>query len=387
MTRAWRWAAVACGIWLGSTAPAAVGPDWRSRLQDELRRIDAQGGPQVGVYVRDLDTGSTAAHRADTAWYLASLVKVPVAIAVLRAIERQLFGLDTLVTLRASDYVDGAGTTNLQRVGAGLSVRSLLEQMIIHSDNTASDMLIGLVGVAEVNAVVQSIAPGAFGRITLLAEVRRATYARLVPAASRLEGHDLIVLRRPRGDDERLQVLARLVQVPVEQFDLGTLEQAYAAYYASGLNAGRLDAYGELMAQLADGQLLSAPWTAHLLGLMERTATGPQRLKAGLPPGMRLAHKTGTQRARFCDAGLVRAPRAGGTKRVVIVACTQGERSLAASEYALRRVSAALCRSGLLTDGVPDAPHCPVVLAPKRLPGSVVDVDVGVGVGVGARGR
>ncbi len=91
------------------------------------------------------------------------MVKVPVAIAVLRGVERGDFTLDTPVTLRASDYVDGAGSTNRKPVGAAVRIRALLEQMIIHSDNTASDMLIDLVGIAEVNAVVESLVPGAFG--------------------------------------------------------------------------------------------------------------------------------------------------------------------------------------------------------------------------------
>ncbi len=362
--------ALVCSVWAASALPAhaeAQAP-WAVRLHAELNRLEAAGGPRIGVYVRDLASGATAAHRADEPWYLASMVKVPVAIAVLRAIERQQLSLDTSVTLRASDYVDGAGSTNRHRVGTGLSVRALLAQMIIYSDNTASDMLIGLVGLPEVNAVVQEAAPGAFGRITLLAEVRRATYGRLVPAGGQLSGQDLIVLRQPRGDDERLQVLARLVQVPVEKFSV-SLDEAYAAYYASGLNTGRLDAYGALMAQLVEGRLLSDWGTAHLLGLMERVATGPQRLKAGLPPALRWAHKTGTQRARFCDAGIVRAPRGQAEQRVVVVACTQGERSLARSEYALRQVGAALCRSGLLTHGVTDAPECPTVADLPRSPG------------------
>lgn len=49
--------------------------------------------------------------RASERWYLASTVKVPVAIAVLRGIDAAQFTLDTPVTLRTADYVDGAGGT------------------------------------------------------------------------------------------------------------------------------------------------------------------------------------------------------------------------------------------------------------------------------------
>ena len=347
-----------------SAVSAAAAPSWQERLTTALAHIDAApDGPRIGVYVRALGSGESASFQAEQSWYLASAVKVPVAVAVLRGIARGAYQLDTPVTLRADDYVDGAGSTNRQAVGAALPIRYLLEQMVIHSDNTASDMLIGLVGLAQVNAVTAEVAPGGFGPITRLAEVRRATYGQLVPAAHRLAGRELLMLRQQRDDSARLQYLARIVQVPVGDFRLATLGEAYDAYYATGLNAGRLDAYGELLAQLADGQLLPPTQTRYLLGLMERVVTGPQRIRAGLPAGARFAHKTGTQRGRFCDAGIVQP--AGGT-RVVVVACTRGELSLVRAERALREVGTALCRSGVLTQGVPDAPSC--AIRPPALP-------------------
>ena len=105
-----------------------------------LAEIDGRKGPRIGVYVRDLDTGESAGWRTDERWYLASTVKVPIAIAVMRGVERGAWTLDTPVILHAGDYVDGAGSTNRQPVGAQIPVRKLMEQMIIYSDNTASDL-------------------------------------------------------------------------------------------------------------------------------------------------------------------------------------------------------------------------------------------------------
>jgi beta-lactamase class A len=344
-----------------SGATASAGGGWQDRLAADLAHIGAgPDGLRIGVYVRSLPDGGSVAFHADQSWYLASTVKVPVAIAVLRGVARGAYSLDTPVTLRADDYVDGAGSTNHQPVGAALPIRRLLEQMIIHSDNTATDMLIGLVGLDQVNAVTAEVAPAGFGPITRLAEVRRSTYGQLVPAAQSLAGRNLLLLRQQRSDDARLQYLARIVQVPVADFRLPTLGEAYDAYYATGLNAGRLDALGELLAQLDDGRLLPPAQTRYLLDLMERVVTGPQRIRAGLPASARFAHKTGTQRGRFCDAGIVQP--AGAAPRVLVVACTRGHLSLARAERALREVGAALCRSGVLTQGVPDAPSCPVRL-------------------------
>lgn len=341
--------------------PAAMPPAqpaWATQLQAELTRVAARHTAGVGVYVRDLDSGVSVSHRADEFWYLASSVKVPVALAVLRAVERGEFTLDTTLRVRASDYVDGAGATNSRAVGTPLSVRYLLDQMIVHSDNTASDMLIGLVGLRAVNALVEQHVPQGIERITTLADVRRHAYGYLTSEAVHLTGHDFLVIRQQRNDAERLLTLSRLLRVPTASFQVASVADAFEAYYASGLNSGRLDAYARLLQQLVDGQVLNPAHTAYLLRVMERVQTGTQRIKAGLPAPARFAHKTGTQRARTCDSGLISMPRLGRDKRVIVVACTRGESLTARSDRALRDVGTAICKSGLLTDGRPDDPLC-----------------------------
>ncbi|RYF25255.1 MAG: serine hydrolase [Comamonadaceae bacterium] len=339
--------------------PRPAQAPWARAMHRELERFARQEGTRFGVYVHDLASGQRMSFHGDERWYLASSVKVPVAIAVLRAVERGDFSLETPLTLRAGDYVDGAGITNRQPVGAALTVRWLLEQMIIYSDNTASDMLIGLVGIREANAVTQLLVPTGLERITSLADVRRHAYGQLTPEADHLSGADFLVLKQQRSDADVKAALARLVHVPPSKLRAMSLTQAYEAYYADGLNSGRLDAYGDLLVQLVDGLALNAQHTAYLLGVMERVKTGPRRIKAGLPAGARFAHKTGTQRARTCDSGLVTVPRAAQERRVIVVACTRGEPSTARSDRTLRHVGIALCQSGLLSDGKPHETTCP----------------------------
>jgi beta-lactamase class A len=362
-------AVLSIGLQSISTAQPAPPSPWATRLSASLSQIDADHTARIGVHVRDLDTGETVSHQSTQRWYLASMVKVPVAIAVLRGVERGDFTLDTPVTLRASDYVDGAGNTNRQPVGASIRIRALLEQMMLYSDNTASDMLIDLVGIAEVNAVVESLVPGRFGRITRLSDVRRAIYGQLTPRAERLEGRDLLALRRQPSDAERLRLLSHLTGTPVAEFRQPSLDAAYAAYYASGLNTAPLDAYGELLGALVDGKALRPTYTGYLLAMMERVVTGKRRIQLGLPKDVRFAQKTGTQRGRICDGGLIRTQAAASSpRRVLVVACTRDEPSLERSETALAQVGAAICRSGLLNEGVPDASSCPALPGAGRLP-------------------
>lgn len=364
-----RVSAWALGLSLAAGSAAQDAP-WRAPLLDDLRRVsrvEAEAhGLELGVHVRDLQSGAAANWGGKRRWYLASMVKVPIAIAVLQAVDEGRVSLDTRLTVRADDYVDGAGRTNYAPVGKALSVRYLLEQMIIHSDNTASDMLIGLVGLAAVNALVQRQVPEGIEPITTLGEVRRQVYGRLTPKAEHLSGPSLLSIHRERGDAARTQRVAQITGVPSTQFNQRSLAKAWQAYYAEGLNSGRLDAYGDLLAQLTRGELLSARSTAHLRTLMERVVTGPRRLRAGLPPDVRLAHKTGTQRERTCDGGVVRVPAAvrgassGATpaREVLIVACVAGAAPRAQAERAIAQSAAAVCRAGLLHSGAPHASDC-----------------------------
>jgi len=349
-----------------STAHAAD-PPWARPLLARLAEIEARPGPRIGVYVRDLDTGEFAGFHAEEPWYLASTVKVPIAIAVLRAVERGELTLDTPVTLRESDYVDGAGSTNRQPAGSRIPVRKLLEQMIIYSDNTASDLLIGTVGIGAVNRTLRSLVPAGFGRITLLGDVRRQIYGELNPAARKLAGRDWLQLHAQPSDAARLLLFSQLADVPPASFHEVSLDAAYDRYYAGTDNTGRLDAYGELLAALAEGRALGPASTDYLLGLMQRIATGRHRVGAGLPPTVDFAHKTGTQRRRFCDSGIVSVPRdQGSPQRVLLVACARQDASLARSERALMQIGEAVCRSGLITKGVTDAPTCHSAVGPSR---------------------
>jgi beta-lactamase class A len=336
----------------GAAAPTA-------QLQSELAAIPLKRGVELGVHVLDLTSGAALDHGSTQRWYLASLVKLPIAIAVLRGVERGSFTLDTTLRLRADDRVDGAGQTNQQPIATELPLRYLLEQMMAYSDNTASDMLIDLVGLATVNETVASLVPQGFGPITSLADVRRKVYGELTPGASQLRGNDLLRLHAQPGDEARLQLLAQLVGEPATRFRRGSLQSAYAAYYRSGLNSATLDAYGQLVASVAQGRALGPEQTAYLLALMERTRTGTRRIAAGLAPELRWAHKTGTQRHRICDAGVVRAPGVQASAGTVVVACVRGDAPPAQAETALRRVGLALCRSGLISKGSLDATNCP----------------------------
>lgn len=341
-------ATLLCGT--AHTTLAQEAFEWSGPFLARLAQVDRQTPGRLGVYVKDMQTGISVSYHGEEPWYLASTVKVPVAIAVMRQIEQEQLTLDSPVALLASDYVDGAGPTNGHAPGKALSVRYLLDQMLIHSDNTASDMLIRLVGIEQVNAVVRALVPDGFGPITSLADVRRRVYGVLHPAARTLSGKDFLALKRQPNDAGRLALLPRLIGVERSALAPISLGEAYERYYATAFNSGTLKAYGDLLAALDDGTALGPASTEYLLSVMRRVETGQQRIKAGLPPGTGFAHKTGTQRARICDAGLVDQPgeNSATSTRLIIVACVRGVTSTKQAERALRGTGEAITAAGLI---------------------------------------
>lgn len=335
------------GTVFAAEPPLSEAP-WITDLRDRLQQVESSFDGRIGVYVHHLGRNESLSFQADEAWYLASGVKVPVAIATLREVEQGRLTLDTPVRLLASDFVDGAGRTNSFAAGTPLKISFLLEQMIVYSDNTASDVLIRSVGLERVNAVAAELLTSGKLVITPLAEVRRRMYSMFDARAAALTSPQLLSLRKINNPEARIAALADMLGVQRTEFVLADLDSAFEAYYASGLNSAPLSDYGHMLIALADGLALTPVSTAYLLDLMMKVRTGDKRIKAELPRSARYAHKTGTQHRRICDLGIVTMPLDAGESRVILAACARDVASLASSERALRAVGAAVAASGVL---------------------------------------
>ncbi|WP_224106761.1 serine hydrolase [Vreelandella aquamarina] len=328
---------------------------WRSDLDARLATIEAFFEGELGVYVYNLATDDAYSWRAGQPWYLASLVKVPVAAQVLAERQAGTLTLEQRLTLLQSDFVDGAGPVIWHEPGTRISIRYLLEQMITVSDNTASDMLINRVGLDAVNARARAMVaagggnPEEIGPITRLVGVRQGVYGQLHPDARTLGGMDFIALRQ-NPISQRPAALAQLLGIRHETLHQPDYDHAFDAYEASGDNVGTLRAYGAMLASLERGGLndLNATQRETLLDIMHRTRSGEQRLKAGLGDDVNFAHKTGTQHRRSCDAGIATREDTGTDGSWVVVACSRGPVAATEHEQALARVGAALRESGAI---------------------------------------
>lgn len=323
---------------------ATEAPSWVEPLRREVVAIDRAMPGDFGVYVHrsgppgqagTLDLG------ADRAWYLSSTIKVPVAVAVLEAVDAGRLSLEDELELAASDFVDGAGDMLHHAPGERFSIATLLEKSLRDSDSTATDMLIRRIGADRLNARIDAWTGGGFGPVTTILQVRYDAYGALHPQVARLDNRQLLALRQAEAGEPRLQALAQALGVPRQALGEATLEQVFEDYYARGLNSATLPAFGRLLERLAAGELLSPASTGLLLDHMRRIGTGGRRIQAGLPEDADFAQKTGTQQQRACNVGIL-DPGNGAAGATVVVACAERFGELARAEQAFQALGRAL---------------------------------------------
>ncbi|MEF2276847.1 serine hydrolase [Deinococcus sp. YIM 134068] len=118
-------------------------------LETELRSRGYVG--EVGLLVTDLAGRELYAQNADRVFPAASTIKVPLLLQALQEAQSGRLDLRERVTVTAEDRVPGSGV--LHELGAGLQPtwEDVLTLMVIVSDNTATNLVIGRLGVEGVN--------------------------------------------------------------------------------------------------------------------------------------------------------------------------------------------------------------------------------------------
>lgn len=150
---------------MDTAATAALG----ERLEALERRLAGHGDPRfaeapsadarLGVVALPLDGGSDAdgapvARRAYEAFTAASTIKVYVLQALLEAVAAGDHDLGDAVELRADDQVTGSGVLKVLSPGTSYPLLDVATLMIVVSDNTATNLLIDLLGVERIRQVV-----------------------------------------------------------------------------------------------------------------------------------------------------------------------------------------------------------------------------------------
>ncbi len=119
----------------------------RQRLTDEIGQFKGE----AGIVIKDLQTNLEISHDKDKLFPSASLTKIPVMSACFLAADEGRLKLDRSVALKTSDKLSGSGRLKNMNPGTTFTVEELIGLMIYDSDNTATNILTDIVGIAYLN--------------------------------------------------------------------------------------------------------------------------------------------------------------------------------------------------------------------------------------------
>lgn len=255
-----------------STTPRLEG----SRLESRIGVLGRQtGGGTLGVGLMNLESGETWALNGDRRFPLQSVFKLPLGAAVLAEVDAGRLSLDEVVSLTDQDlsppHSPIAEAYPAQR---DYTIAELLTAAVGNSDNTAADVLMKRIdGPGAVTAWLRS---------KQIVEVRIDRYERqLQPESIGMASF------RPAWTGAAFAQAA--ATIPADQ-----RRAAVLAYLKDPQDTATPRGMLNLLQQLNEGTLLSPASTRRLRTILTETGSGPRRIRAGLPKGASLAHKTGT---------------------------------------------------------------------------------------------
>jgi beta-lactamase class A len=236
----------------------AEAPPRLRAAEQRLAAMAVENPGEYGIAALDLTTGETIGFNANQPFPMASTMKIAVAATYLSEVD--------------------AGRRSLDEAIAGTTARMLMEAMLIHSDNHATDQLIATLG-----------GPGAID--------------------GWLHGHNLAGIRVDRT----------IAQLLGDRRDLHDIRDSSTPTAMLGL-----------LRLLDSGAALRPESRQTLMDLMRRCATGSNRIRGILPPGATVEHKTGTLTGYTGDVGFLTTPTGrriaiaifarGGSNRPAVIA-------------------------------------------------------------------
>ncbi|MEV4760632.1 serine hydrolase [Micromonospora sp. NPDC049559] len=181
-----------------------------TKVLREARELLHDGGLRGSFLVRNLDTGDELAIDADPPFPIASLVKVPLAIATLERVGRGELDLATAITVRPG-RVTTPGPTGLTkfRHPATVAVEDLLYLSTAISDGTAADALFALTPPAAVTAELRRLGYDGITVRHLMGDLTQTPAERFEPTEAHL-AHSLAIGAATAGQGH-----------PVAQLDIG----------------------------------------------------------------------------------------------------------------------------------------------------------------------
>lgn len=279
-------------------APAATAQEAAARriLEGQVRALGQSFSGDIGIAVRDVQSGWTTSFDGDTFFPQQSVSKFWVALTALDKSDRGELSLSAPVTVNKSDITlfHQPIAAQIGANGYSTTIGDLIFRAITTSDNTCNDFVLWKAGGPD--------SVRAFLRSRGIEGIRFGPGERLLQ--SQIAGIQWQQSWAYNGGFYKAR----------NALPLSARRAAFERYIANPMDGATPNGIVDALSRLKRGELLSPASTQRLLGIMGNTKTGAQRLKGGLQPGWHLSHKTGTgqvlggEQAGYNDIGLLTGP-------------------------------------------------------------------------------
>jgi beta-lactamase class A len=248
-------------------------------LRQRIETVLAATGAEIGFSATHLPSSATLSINPERLFCTASVFKIPVMVEVYRQMEQGRFALSDRMAMPEAQRVIGSGVLQKLDTGIAPTIRDLVMLMIIISDNTATQMLLDLVGAAHVTATMHALGLADIHVTLSLPELFAHAYG--IPAS-------------PPPDYQQMQAASRSRNM---DYDSLTFAASPAGTTASAADMARL------CAMIWRGEAAAAASCADMMTILQA-----QQLRDRVPrylPTSGVANKTGTFRGIRNDAGLL----------------------------------------------------------------------------------
>lgn len=120
-------------------------------LRQTLENRISQFQGETGILIKDLEMSWEISFNKEKLFPSASLVKIPIMLSCFMAAQEGRLKLEDSLRLKRSYKTGGSGVLKDLSAGSKVTIEELIKLMITDSDNTATNMLIDLLGLDYLN--------------------------------------------------------------------------------------------------------------------------------------------------------------------------------------------------------------------------------------------
>ena len=263
-----------------------------ARLENVIKDIIEPVKGEIGVAIKHLESGEELYINGDEFFPMASVFKIPILVEVMAQIKEGKISLEDEYSVMPSDQHLGSGIlSDLKAPGIKLSIENLINLMMMISDNSATDILLSKVGVENVNKRLRE-----YGIKNII--ISRSCQHLIL---------DYLGVDYEKYKNLNPEEFSKFYRKEKEK-NPKVFEEARKKFSSEMKDVSTPIAMNTLLEKIFCHEILDKESCDFIISIMLRCQTGERRIKGKLPPGVKVAHKTGTIGGTINDSGIIYLP-------------------------------------------------------------------------------